>query len=57
MAANKKLSDPEVGRFISVDPAKDGLNWYAYCNNIPLKYVDPDGLALEMSQEILKEIG
>ncbi|MBQ8637188.1 MAG: RHS repeat-associated core domain-containing protein, partial [Clostridia bacterium] len=25
--------DPMVGRFTSVDPIKDGLNWYAYCYN------------------------
>ena len=32
-----------VGRFTSVDPAKDGLNWYAYCNNNPVAYIDPSG--------------
>ena len=25
--------DPAIGRFISLDPAKDGLNWYVYCGN------------------------
>ncbi|HEX3045810.1 MAG TPA: RHS repeat-associated core domain-containing protein [Bacillota bacterium] len=35
--------DPETGRFITQDPAKDGLNWYAYANNNPLKFVDPNG--------------
>jgi len=35
--------DPEAGRFTSRDPAKDGLNWYAYCRQNPLIYVDPDG--------------
>ena len=33
-----------VGRFTSVDPIKDGLNWYAYCYNNPIKYVDLNGL-------------
>ena len=37
--------DPVVGRFISVDTAKDGENWYAYCGNNPLIYFDPDGQA------------
>ena len=23
--------------------AKDGLNWYAYCGNNPVMYVDPSG--------------
>ena len=36
--------DPETGRFISEDPAKDGLNWYAYCGNNPVNFVDPWGL-------------
>ena len=38
-----RFYDSEVGRFISLDPAKDGANWYTYCNGNPLKYVDPDG--------------
>ena len=33
-----------VGRFTSVDPSKDGLNWYSYCYNNPVTYVDPLGL-------------
>ena len=36
--------DPAIGRFITEDPAKDGLNWYAYCGNNPIHYVDPWGL-------------
>ena len=27
-----------------MDPAKDGLNWYVYVHNNPLKYVDPTGM-------------
>lgn len=26
-----------------MDLAKDGWNWYVYCNNNPLVYVDLDG--------------
>ena len=36
--------DPETGRFLSRDPAFDGRNWYAYCDNNPLKSIDSDGL-------------
>ncbi|MEA4883986.1 MAG: RHS repeat-associated core domain-containing protein, partial [Clostridia bacterium] len=35
--------DSGLGRFITADPARDGLNWYAYCRQNPLIYVDPDG--------------
>ena len=35
---------PSIGRFITEDPARDGLNWYVYCENNPLMLVDPDGL-------------
>ncbi|MDO5397741.1 MAG: RHS repeat-associated core domain-containing protein [bacterium] len=38
--------DPYQRRFISEDPAKDGLNWYAYCGNNPVMYVDPSGMRL-----------
>jgi RHS repeat-associated protein len=36
--------DPNIGRFISEDPAKSGLNWYIYCHNDPINYSDPLGL-------------
>jgi RHS repeat-associated protein len=35
--------DPYLGRFTTRDPAGQGLNWYVYANNNPLKFVDPDG--------------
>jgi len=36
--------DPSLGRFISEDPIKDGLNWYAYCGGNPVMFIDPSGL-------------
>ncbi|WP_408954598.1 RHS repeat domain-containing protein [Natroniella sp. ANB-PHB2] len=39
-----RFYDPELGRFITEDPAQDGWNWFVYTANNPLKYVDPDGL-------------
>ena len=35
---------PNVGRFISEDPIKDGTNWYVYCGNNPVAFVDPSGM-------------
>jgi len=35
---------PLTGRFLTVDPVKDGVNWYSYANNNPLRYIDPDGM-------------
>ena len=30
-------------RFLTEDPAKDGLNWYIYCYNDPVSFADVDG--------------
>jgi RHS repeat-associated protein len=38
-----RFYDPEDGRFLTIDPARQGLNWYAYCNNNPINTIDPDG--------------
>ena len=35
---------PSVGQFITEDPVKDGTNWYVYCRNNPVMFVDPWGL-------------
>ena len=36
--------DPYIGRFTQRDPIGDGVNWYAYTYNNPLKFIDPTGL-------------
>ena len=35
---------PDIGRFISEDPIKDGSNWYVYTANNPINRWDPTGL-------------
>ncbi len=35
---------PCTGRFISVDPEQDGVNWYVYVASRPINSVDPSGL-------------
>ena len=34
-----------TGRWLSKDPIKMGTNFYCYCGNAPIIYVDPSGLA------------
>ena len=36
--------NPSTGRFLTEDPAQARLNWYTYCNNNPIAFVDPLGL-------------
>ena len=38
--------DPYIGRFTQRDPIGDGVNWYAYVANNPLRFIDPTGLGL-----------
>ena len=47
------LLRPELGRFTTVDPIRDGMNWYVYTGNDPVNYVDLWGL--EFSTEGLTE--
>jgi RHS repeat-associated protein len=36
---------PEAARFTTVDPIRDGANWFAYVNNDPVNWVDLWGLS------------
>jgi RHS repeat-associated protein len=36
---------PEAARFTTIDPVRDGANWFAYVNNDPVNWVDPWGLS------------
>jgi len=45
---------PLTGGFLSVDPARDGLNWYAYAKDNPLRFIDPLGKqSLEISEKYM----
>lgn len=35
----------QLGTFVGRDPLKADVNWYCYCSNSPVVYVDPSGLA------------
>ncbi len=47
--AQQRYYDPQIGRFLSVDPVQANANTgasfnrYAYANNNPYKFTDPDG--------------
>jgi RHS repeat-associated protein len=43
MHVGARYYDPLVGRFITVDPIRWGLNWYVYSENDPVNHVDPTG--------------
>ncbi|MDQ3565514.1 MAG: RHS domain-containing protein [Pseudomonadota bacterium] len=51
--------DPRIGRFLAIDPAgfdpqnPQSFNRYAYANNNPYKYVDPDGRAAETALDVI----
>jgi len=43
--------DSQIGRFWSLDPIKDGWNWYGYVKNNPVNKMDPLGLQLQPSDD------
>ena len=40
-----RIYDPKIGRFRTEDPARSGMNWYTYCGNNPVMFIDPKGLS------------
>ncbi len=49
--------DSTTGRFLTEDPARDGTNWYEYCRNNPLRFVDKDGLKVRDVGNLKQETG
>ncbi len=47
--------DPELGRFINVDPVFSGANWYAYCEGNPFNRIDPHGTTWTYFDSFLPE--
>ena len=35
---------PNLSRFTTIDPIRDGYNWYSYCSNDPVNFKDCSGL-------------
>jgi len=53
-----RMYSPALGRFMQTDPAgyADGMNWYAYCGNNPIIYVDPSGKWLETAWDVFNVV-
>lgn len=43
--AQARYYEPKVARFGAEDPIGNGVNWYTYCENNPVVFIDPLGLA------------
>ena len=41
------MYEPRTGRFTSEDPICSGLNWYTYCGNNPIRFIDPSGCSFD----------
>jgi RHS repeat-associated protein len=46
---------PTLARFTTVDPIRDGTNWFAYVNNDPVNYIDLWGLSANDGSRALTE--
>ncbi|MBN2653363.1 MAG: hypothetical protein JXR63_13375, partial [Spirochaetales bacterium] len=53
---NARWYDPQLGRFVTEDPVRDGNNWFAYCGNNPINFVDPSGLYEVKDGDIVSEV-
>ena len=49
---NARYYDPILRRFLSEDPSRKGVNWYAYCDNNPVNMTDPTGEQGQWSYDI-----
>ncbi|MDR0469933.1 MAG: RHS repeat-associated core domain-containing protein [Peptococcaceae bacterium] len=52
-----RYMNPMIGRFLSEDPIHSGLNWYTYCGNNPIIFIDPFGLAEVIARSYAEYFG
>lgn len=52
-----RYMDPVLGKFVSEDPAGDGVNWFTYCYNNPVNLLDENGKASGAINPALEIIG
>ena len=45
--------DPYTGRFLQRDPVGQGVNWYIYGMNNPMKYTDSTGMWIETGVDLI----
>lgn len=45
-----------IGRFVTEDPIRDGLNWYVYCGNNPINYIDILGLEYDNIRDLANSL-
>ena len=48
-----RMYHPTLGRFITVDPIKDGMNWFEYAVGNPIVYLDSNGEAAERGDQLV----
>ena len=48
---------PAFARFTTIDPIRDGTNWYAYCSGDPVNFVDLWGLETVATKFNQRDIG
>jgi RHS repeat-associated protein len=53
---NARYYDPITGRFLTEDPSRKGVNWYAYCGNNPINMTDPTGRQSKEAEAIQADI-
>jgi RHS repeat-associated protein len=55
--AQYRFYDAENHRFTQQDTARDGGNWYVYCANNPMGYVDPFGFVYTELRKLAESYG